>query len=102
MKNKWFKSLSTVTQHFWLSHKRKQWLKKLQHQNILTLSEAADYLGSDMGTLVEEVASGHLPGGKLAGKWLFSRTALRDHFSVYHGPGPSFDYWLELKAYSQN
>jgi uncharacterized protein YjbI with pentapeptide repeats len=47
-----------------------------------------------MGTLVEEVASGHLPGGKLAGKWLFSRTALRDHFSVYHGPGPSFDYWL--------
>jgi excisionase family DNA binding protein len=102
MKIKWFKSLSTVTQHFWLSHKRKQWLKKLQHQNILTLSEAAFYLDIDPGTLVEEVASGHLPGGKLGGNWRFYKTALNEHFSVYHGPGPDYQYWLEGDEDSEN
>lgn len=93
MKIKWFKSLSTVTQHFWLLSEREQWLLRLHHQNILTLEEAAFYLDIDLGTLLEEVASGHLPGGKLGQTWRFYKNALNDHFSVYHGPGPDYQYW---------
>lgn len=52
--------------------KLKRQYKKLKHKDILTLAEAAFYLGKDTGTVVEEVGLGKLPGGKLDGQWHFS------------------------------
>ena len=81
--------------------------EELQHQalkdkDILTLEEAAFYLGTDPGTLLEEVSLGKLPGGRfgaqcfggrippenLLGQWHFYKSALSKHFSIYHGSGP--------------
>ena len=53
-------------------------------KDILTIDEAARYLETDPGTLIEQVSLGRLPGGKLGEEWRFSKEALREHFSSYH------------------
>lgn len=85
-----FKQLITackqVVQSSLLSNhsKLKQQYQNLEYKDILTLAEAAFYLGKDAGTVVEEVGLGKLPGGKLDGQWHFSKSALIEHFSIYH------------------
>ena len=43
---------------------------------LLTTSEAADYLRIGERKLYELVAEGHIPCSKVAGKWLFPRHEL--------------------------
>ena len=56
---------------------------EIQKKDILTLQEAAFYIGTDPETLVEEVRLGHIPGGQLADQWLFYRWALTQQFAGY-------------------
>lgn len=65
--------------------------QEIQKKDILTLDEAAFYVGINPDTLVEEVKLGHLPGGQLAGQWLFYRLALTQQFAGYQQP----DYFEE-------
>lgn len=58
----------------------------IQKKDILTLDEAAFYVGIDPATLVEEVKLGHLPGGQLAGQWRFYKWALTQQFAGYQQP----------------
>lgn len=58
--------------------------QKIKHKDILTLDEAAFYVGTNPATLLEEVICGHIPGGQLAEQWHFSKSALSEHFSIYH------------------
>ena len=49
--------------------------QEIQKKDILTLNEAALYIGTDPETLLAEVSCGHIPGGQLAGQWLFYKWA---------------------------
>lgn len=61
--------------------------QEIQKKDILTLNEAALYIGTDPETLLAEVSCGHLPGGQLAGQWLFYKWALAQRFAGYRQPG---------------
>ena len=61
--------------------------QKLKDKDILTLDEAAFYVGTNPATLLEEVICGHIPGGQLAGQWLFYKWALAQQFAGYRQPG---------------
>lgn len=69
--------------------------QELEYKDILTLQEAAFYLSTDPGTLLEEVVLGKLPGGRLGGQWHFCKSTLTEHFSIYHGAGP-YDWNTEI------
>ena len=60
--------------------------QEIQKKDILTLDEAAVYIGTDLETLLEEVSLGHIPGGQLAGRWLFYKWALTQQFAGYQQP----------------
>ena len=60
--------------------------QEIQKKDILTLNEAALYIGTDPETLLAEVSCGHLPGGQLAGRWLFYKWALTQRFAGYQQP----------------
>lgn len=60
--------------------------QKLKDKDILTLDEAAFYVGTNPATLLEEVLCGHIPGGQLAGQWLFYKWALAQQFAGYRQP----------------
>ncbi len=59
-------------------------LRRIKRKDIITLEEAAVYLGCDAETVVETVEKGELPGGKLGGKWYFRTSCLKNHFDRYH------------------
>ena len=61
--------------------------QEIQKKDILTLDEAAVYIGTDPETLLVEVSLGHLPGRQLAGQWLFYKWALAQRFAGYRQPG---------------
>jgi excisionase family DNA binding protein len=46
--------------------------------DVLTPSQAADYLQVDERTVIEEAESGRLPGQRLGGQWRFLRLAITD------------------------
>lgn len=60
--------------------------EEIQKKDILTLDEAALYIRTDPETLLEEVSLGHIPGGQLAGRWLFYKWALTQRFAGYQQP----------------
>lgn len=60
--------------------------QEIQKKDILTLDEAAFYIGTDSETLLAEVSCGHIPGGQLAGQWLFYKWALAQQFAGYRQP----------------
>ena len=60
--------------------------QEIQKKDILTLNEAAVYIGTDPEILLEEVICGHIPGGQLAGQWLFYKWALTQRFAGYQQP----------------
>ncbi len=60
--------------------------QEIQKKDILTLDEAAFYIGTDSETLLQEVSCGHIPGGQLAGQWLFYKWALAQQFAGYRQP----------------
>jgi len=60
--------------------------QEIQKKDILTLDEAALYIRIDPKTLLEEVSLGHIPGGQLAGRWLFYKWALTQRFAGYQQP----------------
>ncbi len=60
--------------------------QEIQKKDILTLDEAAAYISTDPKTLLEEVTLGHIPGGQLAGQWLFYKWALTQQFAGYQQP----------------
>lgn len=60
--------------------------QEIQRKDILTLDEAAFYVGTNPATLLEEVSCGHIPGGQLAGQWLFYKWALAQQFAGYRQP----------------
>jgi len=66
-----------------------QWYKtqpdyqEIQKKDILTLDEAAAYISTDPKILLKEVSCGHIPGGQLAGQWLFYKWALAQRFAGY-------------------
>lgn len=60
--------------------------QEIQKKDILTLDEAAFYIGTDSKTLLAEVSCGHIPGGELAGRWLFYKWALAQCFAEYRQP----------------
>ena len=57
--------------------------QEIQKKDILTLNEAAVYISTDPETLLQEVSLGHVPGGQLAGRWLFYKWALTQRFAGY-------------------
>ncbi len=61
--------------------------QKLKDKDILTLDEAAFYIGADPEILLQEVSCGRIPGGQLAGQWLFYKWALAQQFAGYRQPG---------------
>ncbi len=82
----------TIKFPFWLplaASQLNQWhptglnYEKIQKKDILTLDEAAFYIGTNPEILLEEVSLGHIPGGQLAGKWLFYKWALAQRFAGY-------------------
>ncbi|PSB25847.1 pentapeptide repeat-containing protein [Chlorogloea sp. CCALA 695] len=68
-------------------YKRELNYQEIQKKDILTLDEAAFYIGTDPEILLEEVSCGHIPGGQLAGQWLFYKWALAQQFAGYRQPG---------------
>lgn len=60
--------------------------QEIQKKDILTLDEAAFYIGADPEILLQEVSCGHIPGGQLAGQWLFYKWALAQQFAGYRQP----------------
>ena len=64
-------------------YKRELNYQEIQKKDILTLDEAAFYIGTNPEILLEEVSLGHIPGGQLAGKWLFYKWALAQRFAGY-------------------
>lgn len=60
--------------------------QEIQKKDILTLDQAAFYIGTDPEILLQEVICGHIPGGQLAGQWLFYKWALAQQFAGYRQP----------------
>lgn len=90
-----FKQLVTTCSqlfHFWEPSPKLEFkihfIDSLRSKDILTLEEAAHYLRIEPETLLKEVIEGHIPGGRLAGQWCFSKEVLMQHFSIYHGSAP--------------
>jgi hypothetical protein len=62
-----------------------------QHEDVLTLPEAAAYLRVKEKSLAEMAASGNVPGREIEGEWRFSRRAIEDWLRF---PGiRAGDYW---------
>jgi hypothetical protein len=69
----------------WLSSSN--WQKrmdKIRRKDIITLEEAAFYLGFEPRVIAEEARAGHLPAGEIAGQWRFNRWALIEYFALSH------------------
>ncbi len=64
---------------------------EIQHEDILTLPEAAAYLRVQEKAVVEMATAGDIPGRQIGGEWRFSRRALEDwvRFPGLHAR----DYW---------
>ncbi len=71
---------------------RKLKCQKLKHKDILTLNEAAFFLGIDIEVVYREASQGNLPGAKLGGQWYFYKSALTRLFSTYSDDIPT-DYF---------
>jgi excisionase family DNA binding protein len=73
---------------FLIYKQRKARYSYIKEKEILSVEEAAFYLGTDTGTLLEEVTSGRLPGGQIGKEWFFSKWALLCHLSSYQNMPP--------------
>ncbi len=59
---------------------KEQRMLTIGSQELLTLEEAAFYIGCSQEILLQEVRLGKIPGGKLGKKWYFHMYSLQEHF----------------------
>ena len=59
-------------------------INEIRLKDIITLDEAAIYLGFEPKVIAEEARAGHLPAGQIAGQWRFNRWALIEYFALPH------------------
>lgn len=60
----------------------------MEHKEVLTAEEAAEFLGFKVYTIREKVKAGEIPGRKVGKEWRFTRSALLDWINdgVRRGP----------------
>ena len=66
-------------------------IARSQHEDVLTLPEAAAYLRVSEKVLAEVAAAGNVPAREIGGEWRFSRTAL-EYWLRFPGLHPR-EYW---------
>lgn len=92
-----------------IDKERKNRLEKEQRmltigsQELLTLEEAAFYIGCSQEILLQEVVSLKVPGGKIGRKWYFHTYSLQEHFQKTNWPtSQSFKVKIGAEEFSSS